>query len=462
MAAAELSSTTGTPLAPAAKRVSGGPQLAIQRLTAHAFRRLGWGVADQAVSSLTNFAVSIYVVHSLGAEQFGAFSLAYVTYGFALNASRGLSTDPLMVRFSGVAMRAWRRAVRGATGTAFSVGLATGIVTLAGAALFRGTAGAAFLGLGLTLPGLMLQDSWRFSFFAAGRGGHAFLNDSIWGVTLLPALVLLRMSGHADVFWFTFAWGATASIAAVAGVLQAGLFPRPAYAWDWLTRHRDLGMRYLLEGTLSSGVMQVRGYGTALILGLTAVGYVQASVTLVGPMTILSLGMGLVTLPEAARILRRSPRQFPLFCVLVSCGLGLAGLAWGIVLLVGVPRGIGHVALGSATVWRPTYPLVLPQTIYVIGGGVAAGAGTGLHALGAARRSLRVAVIAAVLAAGSSILGAVLYGAVGTIYGLAVGVWVGALINWLEFRKAWQETKRARAVTHEHSGAGADSAHDGG
>jgi O-antigen/teichoic acid export membrane protein len=461
MAAAELSSNTGTPLAPAAKRVSGGPQLAIQRLTAHAFRRLGWGVADQAVSSLTNFAVSIYVVHSLGAEQFGAFSLAYVTYGFALNASRGLSTDPLMVRFSGVPVRAWRRAVRGATGTAFSVGLATGIVTLAAAALFRGTAGAAFLGLGLTLPGLMLQDSWRFSFFAAGRGGHAFLNDSIWGVTLLPALVLLRMSGHADVFWFTFAWGATASIAAVAGVLQAGLFPRPAYAWDWLTRHRDLGTRYLLEGTLSSGVMQVRGYGTALILGLTAVGYVQASVTLVGPMTILSLGMGLVTLPEAARILRRSPRQFPLFCVLVSCGLGLAGLAWGIVLLVGVPRGIGHVALGSATVWRPTYPLVLPQTIYVIGGGVAAGAGTGLHALGAARRSLRVAVIAALLAAGSSILGAVLYGAVGTIYGLAVGVWVGALINWLEFRKAWQETKRARAVTHEHSGAGADSAHGG-
>jgi hypothetical protein len=119
------------------------------------------------------------------------------------------------------------------------------------------------------------------------------------------------------------------------------------------------------------------------------------------------------------------------------------------------------VALGSATVWRPTYPLVLPQTIYVIGGGVAAGAGTGLHALGAARRSLRVAVIAALLAAGSSILGAVLYGAVGTIYGLAVGVWVGALINWLEFRKAWQETKRARAVTHEHSGAGADSAHGG-
>lgn len=460
MAAADLSSDT--PLTPVVRAASAGSQLAIQRLISHAFRRLGWGVADQAVSSLTNFAVSVYVVHSLGAKQFGAFSLAYVTYGFVLNASRGLSTDPLMVRFSGVPVRAWRRGVGSATGTAFSVGLLGGIAALAAAILFRGTAGGALLGLGLTLPGLMLQDSWRFSFFAAGRGGQAFLNDSIWGVTLLPALVMLRISGHADVFSFTFAWGATACIAAVAGLLQAGLFPRPAYAWDWLTRHRDLGTRYMLEGTLSAGVMQVRGYGTALILGLAAVGYVQASVTLMGPMTILQLGLALVALPEAARILRRSPQNFTVFCWLVSGGLSLAGLAWGIALLIGVPRGIGHVALGSADVWRPTYPLVVPQIVYVVGGGVAAGAGIGLHALGAARRSLRVVIIGAVIAAGCSILGAMTLGAAGTIYGMALGTWVGAVIYWLEFRKAWQEAKRVRATADDHASAGAaDGVPDG-
>lgn len=459
MAAAELSSDT--PLTPVARAESGGSQLAIQRLITHAFRRLGWGVADQAVSSLTNVAVSVYIVHTLGATQFGAFSLAYVTYGFVLNASRGLGTDPLMVRYSGVAVRAWRRGVRSATGTAISVGLVTGIGAMVAAVLFHGTTGAAFLALGLTLPGLMLQDSWRFSFFAAGRGGHAFLNDSICGVTLILALVLLRYTGHADVFWLTFAWGASNCVAAVAGIVQAALFPRPAYAWDWLTRHRDLGTRYMLEGTLSAGVMQVRGYGTALILGLAAVGYVQASVTLMGPMTILQLGMALVALPEAARILRRSPRNFPVFCWLVTGGLSLAGLAWGIVLLIGVPRGIGHVALGSAAVWRPTYPLVLPQTVYVVGGGIAGGAGIGLHALGAAQRSLRAVIISSVTAAGCSIVGAVALGTAGTIYGMALGVWVGALIYWLEFRKAWQEAKRVRAVTDDHASAGAGDAHAG-
>ena len=73
--------------------------------------RLSWGLADQAVSSLTNSAMSIYIARELGAVPFGAFSLAYVTYSFALNASRGLATDPLTVRFSGADLPVWRRAV---------------------------------------------------------------------------------------------------------------------------------------------------------------------------------------------------------------------------------------------------------------------------------------------------------------------------------------------------------------
>ena len=144
------------------------------------------------MSSLTNFAVSIYVARTLGAAQFGAFSLAYVTYSFVLNASRGLATDPLMVRFSGTDLPTWRRAVASCTGTAAVVGLAAGACVLAAAAVLHGTAGGAFLALGLTLPGLLLQDSWRYSFFALGRGSQAFLNDTVWAVTLFPALVLLR------------------------------------------------------------------------------------------------------------------------------------------------------------------------------------------------------------------------------------------------------------------------------
>jgi O-antigen/teichoic acid export membrane protein len=404
-------------------------------------RRLGWGVADQAVSSLTNFAVSVYVVRTLGAVQFGAFSLAYVTYAFALNASRGLATDPLIVRFSGTDLPTWRRAVAGCTGTAAVVGLAAGACALAAAALLDGTARAAFLALGLTLPGLLLQDSWRYAFFALGRGSQAFLNDMVWAVVLIPALVLLRVTGHANVFWFVFAWGAAAAVGAAVGPLQARVVPKLSSARGWVSRHRDLGPRYLAEGTSSSAAIQLRGYGIGLILGLAAIGDVQAASTLMGPVLMLFLGMSLVAIPEAARVLRHSPRRLPLFCVLVSGGLAVAGLAWGVVLLVAVPRGLGAWLLGP--IWRPTYPLVLPTMLFVIGGGVAAGAGTGMHALGAARRSLRSVVLGSVVYLICVLVGAVVGGVVGTVRGAAIAAWLGALLAWWQLRAALRESGHA-------------------
>ena len=108
-----------------------------------------------------------------------------------------------------------------------SSGLATGACVLGAAALLSGTTRLAFLALGLTLPGLLLQDSWRFAFFALGRGSQAFLNDVIWAVAMVPALVLsCRLTGHANVFWFVFAWGAAAAVAAAIGPLQARVVPR--------------------------------------------------------------------------------------------------------------------------------------------------------------------------------------------------------------------------------------------
>jgi O-antigen/teichoic acid export membrane protein len=417
--------------------VRAGPLALPWRLVTKATRRLGWGVADQAMSSISNFAVNIYIARTLGAVQYGAFGLAYVTYGFMLNASRGLATDPLLVRFSHTDLPTWRRAVANCTGTAATVGLFAGAIVLMAAGVLSGTARLAFLALGLTLPGLLLQDSWRYSFFALGRGSQAFLSDTIWTVTLIPALALLKATGHADVFWFVIAWGATAAVAAAVGPLQAGAVPRLSGAWEWVYRHRDLGPRYLAEGTANSASSQLRNYGVGLILGLAAVGYVQAATTLMGPFMVIFFGMGLVTLPEAARILRRSPRHLTLFCALVSGGLALLGLAWGIVLLVALPRGLGHLMLGN--IWRPTYPLVWPITLLALGGCASAGAGTGLHALGVARRSLRAMVLSSALLVVFSLVGALTAGTVGTMYGAAVASWIGALLFWLEFAKALHE-----------------------
>jgi O-antigen/teichoic acid export membrane protein len=418
-----------------------GPAALFERLRSNTVRRMGWGLADQAVSSLTNYAVSLYIIRTLGAVQFGAFSLAYVTYAFALNASRGLATDPLMVRFSGTDVPTWRRAVADCTGVAVAVGAITGAGVLLAAMALHGTTRSAFIALGITLPALMLQDSWRYSFFALGRGAQAFLNDCIWAAAMLPALLALRLSHHADVFWYVIAWGAAAGVAAAVGPWQARVLPRLTGAWGWVSRHRDLGPRYLVEGVASASVLQLRSYGIVAILGLAAVGYMQTAVTLMGPINILFLGMTLVAIPEAARVLKRSARDLPKFCILVSMGLTAAAVAWGVALLIVVPRGFGHWLVGP--IWRPTYPLVLPQMLSLVGQGLAGGAGVGMHALGAARRSLRSVVIGSVVFLAFALAGAYQGGVEGALWGSVVASGLGAGLTWWQLRAALRESDHA-------------------
>src|SRR3954470_6820781 len=107
--------------------------------------RLTWGLADPAVTSLVSFIVGLVVARSLGALDFGAFSLAWVTYGVVVNISRGLATDALAVRFSGVDRSAWRTAVASSSGMAIAVGLVTGTVCASVGLLLGGSSGAGFV-----------------------------------------------------------------------------------------------------------------------------------------------------------------------------------------------------------------------------------------------------------------------------------------------------------------------------
>ena len=129
--------------------------------------RLTWGLVDQAVSSLTNFAVGLFVARGLGAVDFGIFALAWATYGAALNISRGLASDPFVVRFSGARVHLARSAGQG-DGHRFLVGLATG--------LLRGRGDRDRWCRRCGVHRARRDDAvpaparcWRFGFFAAGR-----------------------------------------------------------------------------------------------------------------------------------------------------------------------------------------------------------------------------------------------------------------------------------------------------
>ncbi|MET8330633.1 hypothetical protein [Streptomyces sp. NPDC005181] len=396
--------------------------------------RLSWGLADQAASSVSNFVVGIYVARSLGVTAFGVFSLAWVTYGVVLNVSRGLATDPLVVRFSGVPDASWRGAVGRSTGTALGIGAALGVACLVAGLGLGGRVGPAFAALGVMLPGLLLQDAWRFSFFAAGAGRKAFVNDVVWGVALVPALVVAVPVG--SVAAFVLAWGASATVAAGYGYIQSGIRPRMTEARGWLRQQRDLGYRYLVENVSLSGASQLRAYGLGAIVGIGAVGAVRGAELLLGPFLAVLMGLSLVTVPEAARVLRQAPHRLGTFCILLGGGQAAGALLWGAALLL-MPGRLGELVLGG--VWHSASELIVPVTLGVAGTGLGTGAAAGLRALGTARRSLRCQLFASACYVSGGLGGAAVAGTVGSAWGVAAATVSGSAVWWLQLRSALRE-----------------------
>jgi O-antigen/teichoic acid export membrane protein len=390
-------------------------------------RRIGWALGDQAVSSLSNFAVGAVAARALGPVGFGVFGLAYVTYAVLLGLCRGLATDPLMVRMGGgVPREVWRAGARQATGTAVVVGTAAGVLCTAVGLLLPRSIGPAFVALGVVLPGMLLQDSWRFAFFAAGRGSQAFANDVCWTIALVPAVVCVRGSDSAGPF--LAAWGGSAAVAAAFGALQAGFLPRPAQCRSWLRNHRELGWRYLAENVCESGSAHLRMVGLGWVDGLGAVGAIRGATQLLGPFIAVMFGMSLVTVAEAARTLRRAPDRLRPFCLLLGGGQALAALAWGVAVLILLPDHVGHSLLGS--VWSPARRLLLPMTITCAVSGLNTAATAGLRALGAARLSLRSRLVSAVLVVSIALWSAAAWGVTGFAWGTVAGSALGSAYYW--------------------------------
>ncbi|MER5734851.1 hypothetical protein ABT117_04120 [Streptomyces sp. NPDC002262] len=396
--------------------------------------RLSWGLADQAASSVSNFAVGVYVARSLGVTAFGVFGLAWVTYGVVLNVSRGLATDPLVVRFSGVPEASWRAAAARSSGAALGVGAVIGAVCLPAGLALGGDVGPAFACLGAVLPALLLQDAWRFAFFAAGDGRKAFVNDVVWGVALVPAMVVAARVG--SVAAFVLAWGGSAAVAAAYGCLQSGIRPRVAGARGWLREQRDLGYRYLAENVSLSGASQLRAYGLGALAGVGAVGAVRGAELLLGPFLAVLMGLSLVTVAEAARVLRRAPDRLGRFCLLLGGGQAVAALLWGAALLL-VPDRAGVLVLDE--VWPSASALVVPAALGVAGAGLGTGAAAGLRALGAARRSLRAQLFASAGYAAGGLGGAAAAGAAGSAWGVAAATLASSTVWWVQLRSALRE-----------------------
>ncbi len=404
--------------------------------------RVGWGLADQALSSLTNFGLSFLIARAVGPRDFGAFGVALVTYWTMLGIARALSSQPLVIRFAGLDERSWRSGVAAGTGAALAVAAAGGVVCIAVAALSSGTLADAFLALGISMPGLLLQDTWRFAFFAHARGRSAFANDLVWTVVQFPLIFALMAVGHLSVLFATLAWGAAATVAALFGIAQANALPDPRRSLEWLRAQRDLWSKFVGEVVIGMLSSQLLTYGIGAVAGLTAVGTIRAGNLLLSPLNVLSQAINLTAVPEGVRALRSSPRRLIRLCLALGALLGGMALSWGVLMFV-LPASVGVVLLRDT--WEPAHTVILPLALSQTAAGIITGASIGVRAMAAAGRSLRATTVTSTTSFVANMVGVVRGGAVGAVWGGAAVSVVNVAVWWTTFLRGVAEHTAANS-----------------
>jgi len=406
--------------------------------------RLGWGLADQATSSLTNFAAGLIAARSLPPSEFGSFAIVFSVYVLVLSLCRTISTDPLVVYFSAAPERDWRRGTASATGVAICLGVASGGLCLLAAKAVDSSIGTGLIALGVTLPGLLFQDAWRYAFFAGGRGSKAFLNDLTWGLLLLIWIGFLFSRDLLSVGQLVLGWGITGSIAGVIAAVHGGVTPAPAQSLEWLRRHREFVMRYLGESGVVMVANQLVIVSIAAFGGLAEAGAFRAGQLLFGPLNILFQSSTLVAVPEGARLLSVSTDRLKTFCTLFAASFALTGVLAG-VLAWSLPASVGTSILGEN--WDAARRLVLALTVGSVGAAFYTGAGVGLKSMAAAHLALRSRLIVAPLSLVAATIGAAYLGAYGAVWGMSIVGIAGSFVWWSNFSRALnQHDHRARVA----------------
>jgi O-antigen/teichoic acid export membrane protein len=381
------------------------------------------------------------VARSSTVADFGVYALAFGGYTIALNVSRAVSTEPLAVRHSGARTPDWERAVRASTATALLAGFLAMLVGLAIAAFPGVPSKGVLIAFAVTMPGLLLQDAWRWAFFVVGEGQKALVNDLIWLLAMLAIFGGLYLTDTASAPSLTFAWGLGAMIAAIAGRFQAGVSPRRQLIREWVRRNWDLSPKYVGEMLAVSGTIQVYMLGITAAAGLAATAGIRGAQVLLGPVNVLNQGIRMISVPEAARALRHSYRRLWLVGLAISFGVGAGALAWGAIFLL-LPPFVGRQLLGPG-VWNQAHEVLVPVILLQALGASNAGAFAILRALTAATRGLRVRLISSVILIICGVGGAFLWGAKGAAWGLATASFTTLLLWWIQAHRAITAHRRA-------------------
>ena len=283
------------------------PGLSLRAARGRGAGRAGATLADQLVSSASNFALGVMIARAGGASALGAFGVALVVWLAVVGVSRALVAEPLTVTGSPTAMAVEQR--QGVFASALvGVGAAGLLAVGCGVAALAGLEVGAVLALAPWLPGLLAQDFCRAAAFRAGQPRHALASDVVFAAVQGVLSAALLLAGVTQVGAFVSAWGAGALAGTATGMLLLGI---PLNARGTVRRLRGLWPRsrwFLAEFCTAFPGDQGYLLLLPLLLGAAQFGQYRAAASLIGPVVVVFQAAGNYGLPETVRALREQGR----------------------------------------------------------------------------------------------------------------------------------------------------------
>ena len=397
-------------------------------------RTILMGLLSQGLNTLSNLVLAFSVARVTSPDSYGAWAIAYACYGFALALNRSTSSTPMLVGVGEASQEVSTRQVGSASFSLF-LGVAGGTVMVAGGVLLEGAIRDYALVFGLFLPLLILQDTLRYVFIQRRQTHRTVLMDALWLGVQVAGWALLAELNEVTAPRLCVTWAGGAAVSAAVGLVMLRALPRMRAAIAHWHVARHAALRLVIESTLSSGLVGLLPIALAWVAGLETAGGIRAGQTLVGGMGLLIAGLGPIMLSQLGRILRAG-RTATSVLLLWSLGIGLCGLAYGVVLLF-IPDRVGVQLLGR--LWPPAESILLPLCVQLLLRGPYTGGPLILRATHRFDALIALSARTSVVTLLIPVVGASVWGLQGAAWGLVIS-------------SAWADVQSFKAVRRSSPG----------
>jgi O-antigen/teichoic acid export membrane protein len=382
-------------------------------------RRILGGVTDQAVSSGTNFLTSLIAARLLTLNEYGTVVPALTIGITSIVVQRALVGDTLLAHGSVQTDRERSRLEHDALSSAGALGVICALVAIGvGQLPFAITSNIGWMGI--WLPAVLVQDSYRYVFYSQRRPERALASDLAWAVVQVGALVAIGLLGLTTGPFVLGAWGGGALIGAVVGALLAHRLPIGGRPLRWARETRHLSGWFAGQVALSQGQSQVIRFFLGTFLRLSALAGFQAIQSLlIQPAQALLLAMQALLVPTLGRLVAAGKRAEVRALTRKLTGVFAAAGAVLAVTVFLLRRPLIEFVFTAK--YLPYAGLLLPAAIATLFYAARTPYTAACRGLQNARGTFTIQAISTCATLPACILGSIWFGVIGATWGYAVG-----------------------------------------